>query len=82
MTTEHGTNPTLRTYLTIVRKRRWWIACAALLGLAVSLGFALAAPDQYSATAQLLVQSSGATRRSAPCRARSRPPSCRPMSSW
>jgi len=61
MTTEQGTNPTLRTYLTIVRTRKWWIACAALLGLAVSLGLALLAPNQYSATAQILVQSSDAS---------------------
>ena len=58
--TEHGTNPTLRTYLMIVRKRRWWIAGAALLGLAMSVGLVLLSPDQYSATAQILVQSSGA----------------------
>ena len=58
MTTELGT-PTLRAYLAVARRRRWWIACAALLGLAASLGLALTQPKQYSASAQLLVQPSG-----------------------
>jgi len=61
MTTEFGTAPALRSYLAIARKRKWWIAGAALLGLALSLALSVTQPDQYSATAQLLVQPSGAS---------------------
>ena len=61
MTAEPGTPPTLRTYLRLARRRKWWIAGAALLGLAVSLALSLTQPNQYSATAQVLVQPSGST---------------------
>src|SRR5450759_3428024 len=61
MTAEFGTAPTLRSYLALARRRKWWIAGAALLGLAVSLALSVSRPDQYSATAQLLVQPSGAS---------------------
>ena len=55
---EFGSEPTLRTYLTVLRRRKWWIIAIALLGLAVSLAISLSEPKQYSATAQLLVQPS------------------------
>ena len=42
----------------ILRRRKWWVASAAVLGLAASLAFSLTAHKQYSATAQLLVQPS------------------------
>jgi polysaccharide biosynthesis transport protein len=58
MTTESGANPTLRSYLVILRRRKWWIICAAVAGLAVSLAVALTQAKQYSASAQLLVQPS------------------------
>jgi polysaccharide biosynthesis transport protein len=58
MTTESGANPTLRSYLVILRRRKWWIICAAVAGLAVSLAVALTQAKQYSAAAQLLVQPS------------------------
>ncbi len=61
MTTEFGGAPTLRSYIGIVRRRKWWIAAAALLGLAASLGLSLTQAKQYSATAQLLVQPAGST---------------------
>jgi polysaccharide biosynthesis transport protein len=61
MTTEFGTAPTVRSYLALARRRKWWIAGAALLGLAVSLALSVTQPNQYSATAQLLVQPSGAS---------------------
>ena len=61
MTTEFGGAPTLRSYIVLVRRRKWWIAVAAILGLAVSLGLALSQAKQYSATAQILVQPSGAS---------------------
>src|ERR1019366_378613 len=61
MTTEFGGAPTLRSYIGIVRRRKWWIAAAALRGLAASLGLSLTQAKQYSATAQLLVQPAGST---------------------
>ena len=56
--TEFGTEPSFRTYLHILRQRKWWVGSIAMLGLAASLAFSLTAHKQYSATAQLLVQSS------------------------
>lgn len=61
MTTEHGTDPAFRTYWLVVRKRRWWIVAAVLLGLAASVGYVFITPREYSATAQLVVQSAGAS---------------------
>ena len=58
MTTELGATPTLRTYLAVVRRRKWWLAGFALLGLAGSLAISFTSPKEYSATAQLLVQPS------------------------
>jgi capsular exopolysaccharide synthesis family protein len=57
MTTEPGAGPTLRSYTRLVRRRKWWVAGLALLGLAASLALSLTQPKQYSATAQVLVQS-------------------------
>ena len=56
--TEFGTEPTSRTYLHILRRRKWWVGLIAVLGLGASLAFVFTAHKQYSATAQLLVQSS------------------------
>jgi capsular exopolysaccharide synthesis family protein len=56
--TEFGTEPSFRAYLHILRRRKWWVGLAAVLGLAASLAFSLTAHKQYSATAQLLVQPS------------------------
>jgi capsular exopolysaccharide synthesis family protein len=56
--TEFGTEPSFRTYLHILRQRKWWVASITVLGLAASLAFSLTAHKQYSATAQLLVQPS------------------------
>ena len=55
---EIGGAPTLRTYLTVLRRRKWWVILIALMGVGISLAAALSEPKQYSATAQLLVQSS------------------------
>src|SRR5450755_4226463 len=57
MTTEPGAGPTLRSYTRLVRRRKWWVAGLALLGLAASLAISLTQAKQYSATAQILVQS-------------------------
>jgi succinoglycan biosynthesis transport protein ExoP len=59
--TEFGTEPSFRTYLHILRQRKWWVGSIAVLGLAASLAFSLTAHKQYSATAQLLVQPSFST---------------------
>ena len=56
---EHGSGPTLRAYLAVLRRRKWWVISFAVLGLAASLALSLREAKQYSATAQLLVQSSG-----------------------
>jgi capsular exopolysaccharide synthesis family protein len=53
--TEFGTEPSFRTYLQILRQRKWWVSSITVLGLAASLAFSLTAQKQYSATAQLLV---------------------------
>lgn len=57
MTSEFGTDPALRSYALVVRRRKWWVIALALLGLAVSLAISFAEPKQYSASAQVLVQS-------------------------
>lgn len=54
---ERDAEPTLRGYLRVLRRRCWWVAALSLLGLGASLIFSLTATRQYSATAQLLVQS-------------------------
>ena len=51
---EPGVEPTIRGYLHVLRRGRWWVAAFSLLGLGVSLALALTATKQYSATAQLL----------------------------
>ena len=56
---ESGAEPTLRGYLHVLRRGRWWIAAFAVLGLGISLAVSLTSTKQYSATAQLLVQSTG-----------------------
>ena len=56
MTTEPEAAPTLRGYGQIIRRRKWWVICIALAGLAVALGLSLTEPDEYTATAQVIVQ--------------------------
>ena len=56
---EPGNGATLRTYFVVLRRRKWWVIALAVLGLAGSLALSLRQTKQYSATAQLLVQSSG-----------------------
>jgi polysaccharide biosynthesis transport protein len=59
MTSEFGTEPTLRSYALLVRRRKWWVAGLAVAGLGVSLALSVTETKQYSATAQVLVQASG-----------------------
>jgi len=61
MTSEFGTDPTLRSYAQLVRRRKWWVIAFALLGLAVSLAISFTEAKQYSASAQVLVQPSTQT---------------------
>ena len=56
---ELGADPTIRGYLRVVRRGRWWVAAFSLLGLGISLALSLTATRQYTAAAQLLVQSVG-----------------------
>ena len=57
MTTAPGAGPTLRSYTRLVRRRKWWIGSLTLLGLAAGIGAPLTQARQYTATAQILVQS-------------------------
>ena len=56
---EPGNGATLHSYLVVLRRRKWWVIALAVLGLAASLALSFTEAKQYSATAQLLVQSSG-----------------------
>ena len=58
MTAEFGSDPTLRSYAQLVRKRKWWVLALALAGLAVSLAISFTESKQYAASAQVLVQPS------------------------
>jgi polysaccharide biosynthesis transport protein len=56
---ESAVEPTLRTYLMVLRRRRWWVAAITVLGLGAALALALTSAKKYTSTAQLLVQSVG-----------------------
>jgi len=58
MTAEFGSDPTLRSYAQLVRRRKRWVIAFALAGLAVSLAISFGEPKQYAASAQVLVQPS------------------------
>jgi capsular exopolysaccharide synthesis family protein len=53
--------PSLRTYLQILRRRYYWVVAAVVLFGAVAGGFSLVQPKQYTASAQLLVQPTTST---------------------
>jgi len=57
MTSEPGAGPTLRSYIRLVLRRKWWVVGLALLGLAAGSAIPLTQAKQYLATAQVLVQS-------------------------
>ena len=61
MTSEFGSDPTLRSYAQLVRRRKWWVIGLTLLGLAASLAISFTQQKQYSASAQVLVQASSQT---------------------
>jgi len=58
MTSEFGSDPTLRSYARLIRRRKWWVLGLALVGLGISLAFSFTETKQYSASAQVLVQAS------------------------
>jgi capsular exopolysaccharide synthesis family protein len=58
MTTEFGSDPTLRSYAQVVRRRKWWVIALAMLGLAASLAISFTESKEYTAAAQILVQPS------------------------
>jgi capsular exopolysaccharide synthesis family protein len=58
MAAEFGSDPTLRSYAQLVRRRKWWVIALAMLGLAVSLAISFTEAKQYAASAQVLVQPS------------------------
>jgi tyrosine-protein kinase len=58
MTSEFGSDPTLRSYAQLVRRRKWWVVAFALVGLMVSLAISFTETKQYAASTQVLVQPS------------------------
>jgi polysaccharide biosynthesis transport protein len=58
MTAELGSDPTLRSYARLVRRRKWWVISFALAGIVASLAIAFTESKQYAASAQVLVQPS------------------------
>ena len=58
MTSELGTEPVLRSSLTVLRRQKWWVFAITVACVAASLAYSLQAHKQYTATAQLLVQAS------------------------
>ncbi len=59
MTTGIGAEPGLRSYALVVRRRKWWVIGLGLAGLGISVAISVTSANQYSATAQVLVQPSG-----------------------
>ena len=59
MTSELGTEPTLRGYIQLVRRRKWWVAGLAIAGLGISLALSFTEAKQYTSTAQVLIQAVG-----------------------
>ena len=51
----------LRTYLRVLRRRKWWVIVCIGLAVAGAVAYSFGATKEYSATAQLLVQPQGGT---------------------
>jgi polysaccharide biosynthesis transport protein len=58
MTSEFGSDPTLRSYAQLVRRRKWWVIAFALVGLMAALAISFTETKQYAASTQVLVQPS------------------------
>jgi polysaccharide biosynthesis transport protein len=54
--TDLGPAPSFRTYLHALRRRKWWVIVAVVMGVGISLAFTLTTTPKYQATTQLLVQ--------------------------
>jgi receptor protein-tyrosine kinase len=54
--TYEAPEPTLGSYLAVLRRRKWWVVAVTVLGLAASVGYSVTQPKVYSASAQLLLQ--------------------------
>ena len=48
--------PTLRTYVQVLRRRKWWLVATVVAVVVGTLGYVSTQHKQYTATAQLLVQ--------------------------
>jgi len=46
----------LRTYLRVLRRRKWWVIVFTVVAVGAALAYSFTATKEYSATAQLLVQ--------------------------
>ncbi len=51
----------LRTYLRVLRRRKWWVIVCTGLAVAGAIAYSFSATKEYSATAQLLVQPQNGT---------------------
>ena len=51
MASELATDPSLRGYALLLRRRKWWVAGLALAGLGISLALSFTEAKQYTATA-------------------------------
>ena len=56
-----GSEVDLRTYLRVLRRRKWWLIGCAGVALAGAIAYSFSATKQYSATAQILVQPQNGT---------------------
>ena len=59
MMSQPSTARTLRSYLPILRQYKWWVSVFTLLGLALSIAWSLTQTPQFTATAQVLIQTVG-----------------------
>ncbi len=60
--TDSDAEPSFRGYLAMLRRRGWWVIVASLLGLGAAIAYSVTGPKEYTATAQMLVEStSGAS---------------------
>jgi len=55
-TTMPDSDVDLRTYLRVLRRRKWWVIICTGLAVAGAIAYSFNAAKEYSATAQLLVQ--------------------------
>ena len=54
---ETDAEPTFRSYLAMFRRRGWWVIAGGCIGLAASLAYSVTGPKEYTAAAEILVES-------------------------